>query len=241
MSIQSEIDRINDNISDAYSMIDEMGGTLPTAQNSANLASAIGSIPSGGGVKAYYSQFSASDWVPLAASVSITGTGNSTYCYATINGTKRYGAVSNLTVQPGDTIVFGVYGRSATYKGTVTIDGETELTVTNQTTQTYSWTVPDGVSQITIAMSYTSTSSQRRGTITVTTVGGGGGCTIDIPASEHELDAAAVVAQFSGQVSGTYYPNTWGAMESYVTVNDTTKAVTLHSDSAYAGAVLLIG
>lgn len=48
MSIQSEIDRINGNISDAYSAVDEMGGTLPTIRNSANLAGAIGSIPSGG-------------------------------------------------------------------------------------------------------------------------------------------------------------------------------------------------
>lgn len=239
MSIQSEIDRINDNISDAYSVIDEMGGTLPAAQNSANLASAIGSIPAGGGVKSYYTQFSASDWVPLAASVSITGSGNSTYCYATIGGTKRYGA-GTYQVTPGSTIVFSVYGRSATYKGTVTINGETELEVTNQSTQTYTWTVPNDVTQITIAMSYTSTSSSRRGNITVTTFGGGGG-TIDIPASEHELDATVVMAQFFGQVGGTCYPNTWSAMESYATVDAQTGAITLHSDSAYAGAVLLIG
>lgn len=48
MSIQSEITRINNNISSAYSAIDAKGGTLPQTQNSANLASSIQSISGGG-------------------------------------------------------------------------------------------------------------------------------------------------------------------------------------------------
>ena len=67
------------------------------------------------------------------------------------------------------------------------------------------------------------------------------GGTLTIPAAEHGLAGTEVLAQFSGQVSGTYYPNTWSAMESYATVDAQTGAVTLHSESAYAGAVLLIG
>lgn len=106
------------------------------------------------------------------AAVTITGTGNATYCYATINGTKYSGAASNIEVMPGDVITFGVYGRSSTYYGRVTIDGTQVLNVTNQTTQTYNWTVPDGVKTISIAMAYTSTSSQRNGRITVTTNNG---------------------------------------------------------------------
>ena len=106
---------------------------------------------------------------PKTATLSITGTGDSNYCYATINGTKRYGAASNIEVMPGDTITFGVYGRSSTYKGTVTIDSAQVLSVTNQQTQTYAWTVPDSTKTISINMSYTSSSYQRRGTITVTT------------------------------------------------------------------------
>lgn len=47
MSVQSEIDRINANIASAYTAVDEMGGTLPAAQNSANLAGAVSSIPVG--------------------------------------------------------------------------------------------------------------------------------------------------------------------------------------------------
>ena len=101
--------------------------------------------------------------------VNITGSGNTTYCYATVNGTKRYSATNNLEVNAGDTITFGVYGRSTTYAGTLNIDGTEALRVTNQQTKTYEWTVPAGVKTITINMSYTSTSTQRRGTITVTT------------------------------------------------------------------------
>ena len=102
--------------------------------------------------------------------LSITGTGNSTYCYATVNGTKYSGAVSNIEVTPGDTITFGAYGYNSTYSGYVTINGSTVLSVTDRTTKTYNWTIPDGVKTINITMSYTSTSSQRRGNITVTAI-----------------------------------------------------------------------
>ena len=107
--------------------------------------------------------------IPKVATVTITGTGNSTYCYANINNTTYSGAASNVTVTPGSVITFGVYGRSTQYTGTVTINGSAVLTVTNQTTQTYNWTVPAGTKTISMSMSYTSGSYQRRGTITVTT------------------------------------------------------------------------
>jgi len=48
MTIASEITRINNNIASAYTAINTKGGTLPATQNSANLATAIASIPSGG-------------------------------------------------------------------------------------------------------------------------------------------------------------------------------------------------
>lgn len=47
MSIVSEITRINNNIAAAYSACEDKGATMPQAQNSANLADTIGSIPSG--------------------------------------------------------------------------------------------------------------------------------------------------------------------------------------------------
>lgn len=108
-------------------------------------------------------------FLPVPAVVTITGTGNQTYCYATINGQKHYGAASNIEVMPGDVITFGVYGRSTTYPGWVKVNGTTALNVTNQSTQTYNWTVPDKTKTVTIAMSYTSSNTQRRGQITVTT------------------------------------------------------------------------
>ena len=44
MSIQSQIDRINTNIANAYDAVDTMGGTLPVTQNSANLPDAIATL-----------------------------------------------------------------------------------------------------------------------------------------------------------------------------------------------------
>ena len=82
--------------------------------------------------------------------VNIQGTGNSTYCYVTINGTKYSTAQNNwIAVEYGSTITFGVYGRSTTYPGWVNIDGSEVLLVTNQRTSTYNWTVPAGTKTIT--------------------------------------------------------------------------------------------
>lgn len=56
MSIVSEIERINTNIANAYTKIENKGGTLPTDQNSNNLANAIDTIETGGGdVSEYFS------------------------------------------------------------------------------------------------------------------------------------------------------------------------------------------
>lgn len=47
MSVQTEIDRINGNLADAYSLLESMGATMPENQNSANLASTIQTVPQG--------------------------------------------------------------------------------------------------------------------------------------------------------------------------------------------------
>ena len=104
----------------------------------------------------------------LHVTVTITGGGHSRYCYATINGTTQYSAGTH-EVNAGDTITFGVYGYSKTYYGEVKIDGTQVLKVTEQTMITYEWTVPSGIRTVTIAMTYTSTSSRRNGKIAVTT------------------------------------------------------------------------
>ena len=99
--------------------------------------------------------------------VTITGSGSSNGCYATINGTKRYSAGTH-EVNAGDTITFGVYGNRR-YSGTVTIDGTEVLRVTDESTQTYDWTVPIGISTIEIAMALQTTSTGSTGRINVTT------------------------------------------------------------------------
>lgn len=109
-------------------------------------------------------------WTLLAATVTVTGSGNSSYCYATINGTKVTSA-GTYEVMHGDTITFGIYGYSTSYYGNVTINGSQVLKVINQTTQTYKWTVPSGVKAISVSMTYTSATIRRNGRIVVTTEG----------------------------------------------------------------------
>lgn len=52
MSIKTEIERIEANVAAAYTALSAKGGTLPLTQTSANLASAIDSIPAGADGKA---------------------------------------------------------------------------------------------------------------------------------------------------------------------------------------------
>ena len=99
-------------------------------------------------------------------SVTITGTGNSASCYATINGTKQYEAGAH-EVNAGDTITFCVIGNSNPGNpGWVEIDGTQVLQATDFAEKTYDWIVPSGISTIEIAMTYRSFSYGR---ITVTT------------------------------------------------------------------------
>ena len=100
--------------------------------------------------------------ITTPVAVTITGTGNATYCYATINGTKQYSAGTH-EVYAGDTITFGVYGQGKSY-GFVKIDGTQVLKVTNGSTQTYDWTVPSvnsTIKTIKIVMEYNSKGSGR--------------------------------------------------------------------------------
>lgn len=91
--------------------------------------------------------------------VTITGSGNSRSCYATINGTKQYSAGTH-EVKAGDTITFSVFGGSKN-NGWVKIDGTQVLNVTNGSVRTYDWTVPSGISTIEIALIYQSWSYGR--------------------------------------------------------------------------------
>lgn len=46
MSISGEIARINQNISSAYSELEDKGASMPASRNSANLSATVGSLPS---------------------------------------------------------------------------------------------------------------------------------------------------------------------------------------------------
>ena len=56
MSVQSEIDRIITAVGNAYSKVSEKGGTVPASQTVSNLATAIDSIPAGGGAPSLQSK-----------------------------------------------------------------------------------------------------------------------------------------------------------------------------------------
>ena len=83
MSVQSEIDRIITAVGNAYSKVSEKGGTVPASQTVANLATAIDSIPAGGG------------GTPSLQSKSVTYTANGT---ATITPDAGYDGLSSVDV-----------------------------------------------------------------------------------------------------------------------------------------------
>lgn len=71
MSIQTELNRISENISNAYAAAQEKGAELPAAQNSGNLEAAIRSIPEGTTLSypldpiEVYKATRPADWLPM--------------------------------------------------------------------------------------------------------------------------------------------------------------------------------
>lgn len=76
-----------------------------------------------------------------AIPVTVTGTGDSARCHATINGTKYTGATSGIEVQAGDVISLFVATSMQSYFATIQInDNPVVNTISNET---YEWTVPE--------------------------------------------------------------------------------------------------
>lgn len=104
---------------------------------------------------------------PKPITVEITGSGSSQYCYVTINGKKYTTASSGIEVCAGDVVTFSIYADM--YTGTVTIDGKTVLAnAGDAVVERYSWTVPEGITSIVIALSVDNV-YKNNGYITVTT------------------------------------------------------------------------
>ena len=109
MSVQSEIDRIITAVGNAYSKVSEKGGTVPASQTVANLATAIDSIPTGGG------------GTPSLQSKSVTYTANGTYIIEPDYGydaLSRVAVTANVASGGGSSDYVDIY----LYNGTDTYD-----------------------------------------------------------------------------------------------------------------------
>lgn len=92
-----------------------------------------------------------------STTIVITGTGNTNTCYVTVNDTKYYRATT-ITAQPGDIITCGIRGYNSSYPGSVNVNGTNVLKITNNSSNTYDYTIPI-VSQIQINLNAQSTTS----------------------------------------------------------------------------------
>lgn len=86
----------------------------------------------------------------MACTVKITGTGSSTYCYVTINGTK-YTSAATLTVEEGTVVTCGVRAYKSTAE--IYVNGQVVKSSTSNTTITYEHTLSNDA---TIEMNYSS-------------------------------------------------------------------------------------
>lgn len=84
--------------------------------------------------------------------VEITGSGGTNCAYAIINGMQYIAPASGIQVSSGDVITFATTSIVTTAVADLIIDGVTISTALGGW-NVYDWTVPDGITQITIALS----------------------------------------------------------------------------------------
>lgn len=133
MSIASEITRITGNISDAYTAAQAKGATMPATQNSDNLSTTIGSIPSGG--------VDTRGWVPksIDANGKLVG-GNTNINFTGITDVGDYALYcafyqdTNLTGALDMSALTSVSGNSAFYQTYSGCSGITTVNLSNLTT-----------------------------------------------------------------------------------------------------------
>lgn len=102
--------------------------------------------------------------------VTISGTGDATNCCVQHNNTTYYTSGDTFAVQPGDTIILTVSGRTSIESWGYIYINNTTVASTNGTqgTLSYTWTVPSGITGISISINYHSGKAYY-GSITVTT------------------------------------------------------------------------
>lgn len=94
------------------------------------------------------------DMGPSPIPVTITGTGSSSNCYATINGTMYSSAASGIEVLPGDVIHFYTARSASSETIKITIDGTVVKQSSGNTNSiSYTWTVPEACKSINIDFS----------------------------------------------------------------------------------------
>lgn len=102
--------------------------------------------------------------------VTITGKGTTSQgaqrCGVGIGGTGYYSSASGIEVSPGDIIRLTIWRTSGSTKtATITINGSQVQKLSSSGSRYYEWTVPDGISGITIKLAISGDAGQ----ITVTT------------------------------------------------------------------------
>lgn len=109
--------------------------------------------------------------------INITGSGDSNYCYVTINNSKYYTETNNIISNTGGTIGFLVTNIGTSFPdATVTIDGETVIKVgmrsddTSHKSEAYTWDIPEGIRSININLEYGTVSGKDLGNCFITVI-----------------------------------------------------------------------